>query len=615
MQQRDMLHKYNYDCRPRFNQELFNHNDNDLINVMKNLILSCERDSAFLIKVLGFEVIDDYDEVNHTLWEYEDSIINRKNKSKKDGEEDNAKKKKTPANKKVYNVFDFINLKDSDLLILKVDYFIEIVEKKDGLVNDVVTVYIALPRVVNKYYYRINGNYYSAMYQIVDASTYNNTNSNSAKKKQSITFKTMFAAIRAYRYYNVMKDIDGNEIPCIYYVTNVFKKSVLLLKYMLANFGVTSTISFLGLNDIFIVKDISFVNMNDNYIFPVKGDGYIVIPKIMYDSIPVAQSFVFTIATATGLSDITNIDEIFDKKYWLRSLGKDFVPQNADAMYNKGLSVLDSLNFIYDIGTKNDLKLPEKDKETIFHVLRWIIYEFNSLRIKDNIDISTKKVSYVDYIGALYANKIAKGIFRISDKGDKADLKTIKSAIQIQPLYLIKAIVSSKCQLVNYNNCVNDVDSIIALKYTYKGISGIGEKSNAIPKDYRTIHPSHLGRVDIDSSSNSDPGVSGTLCPLSTVHDSYFMDFEEPNTWESDVFKIMDQYRSMQSKVSLVKLVNDTNLKPQTEQDIDKSRIINQCISINKSLAESSIRAINSTECIPGFDIFGDGLMYYTRED
>ena len=54
MQQREMLHNYNYDCRPRFNQELFNHKDDDLINVMKNLILSCERDSAFTIKVLGF---------------------------------------------------------------------------------------------------------------------------------------------------------------------------------------------------------------------------------------------------------------------------------------------------------------------------------------------------------------------------------------------------------------------------------------------------------------------------------------------------------------------------------------------------------------------------------
>ena len=613
MQQREMLHNYNYDCRPRFNQELFNHKDDDLINVMKNLILSCERDSAFTIKVLGFEIIDDYDEVNHTLWEYEDSIINKKNKPKKDG--DDSKKKKTPANKKVYNVFDFINLKDSDLLLLKVNYFIQIVEKKDGLVSDTVTVYIALPRIVNKYYYRINGNYYSAMYQIVDASTYNNTNSNSAKKKQSICFKTMFAAIRAYRYFGTMKDIDGNEIQCIYYVTNVFKKSVLLLKYLLANFGVTSTISVLRLSDIFILKDISNIDKEINYIFPINGGGYIIIPKIMYDSIPVAQSFVFTISLVTGLSNISNIDIIFDKDFWLKSLGADFVPKNVDAMRTKGLSVLDSLNFVYDIGTKNDLKLPEKDKETIFHVLRWIIYEFNSLRIKDNIDISTKKVSYVDYVGALYGNKIAKGIFRISDKGDKADLKTIKSAIQIQPLYLVKAIVSSKCQLVNYNNCVNDVDSIIALKYTYKGISGIGEKSNAIPKDYRTIHPSHLGRVDIDSSSNSDPGVSGTLCPLSTVHDSYFMDFEEPNTWESDVFKIMDQYRSMQSKVSLVRLINDTNLKPQTEQDIDKSRIINQCISINKSLAEPSIRAINSTEYIAGFDIFGDGLMYFTREE
>ena len=62
-------------------------------------------------------------------------------------------------------------------------------------------------------------------------------------------------------------------------------------------------------------------------------------------------------------------------------------------------------------------------------------------------------------------------------------------------------------------NVVEDIANIYDT-INYEVISGIGEKSNAISNAYRSIHPSHMGRVDLDSSSNSDPGVSGTICPL-----------------------------------------------------------------------------------------------------
>ena len=92
---------------------------------------------------------------------------------------------------------------------------------------------------------------------------------------------------------------------------------------------------------------------------------------------------------------------------------------------------------------------------------------------------------------------------------------------------------------------VNDIDALTALKFTYKGISGLGESNNSsIPDIYRTLNISHLGRIDPDSSSATDPGVTGTICPLTNIYDSSFSDFQEPNYWEKEFSKIMNNYKA-----------------------------------------------------------------------
>ena len=600
MKQREFIRYHNDNNRPRFNRNLFVRSDDELVGAMKNVIYSCERDSTFTIKILNFEVIDDYDTVNHILWEYEDSIINKGKKSTTP-----TTKKNTSSTKKE-NQFAYINLKDSDLKLLKVTYFIQISEKKNGLVNDTLVVYIAIPRIVDDFYFRINGNMYSAMYQIVDASTYNNSAAKSAKK-QSITFKTVFTPIRVYRYILSLKNIDGEAVPCTYFVVNMFKKSLLLIKYIIAKMGLPEAMDFLHVEAVQLLTDCSYINQDDNYIFPVR-DMYIVVPKVLYNSIQVTQSFVYTLWNVTNYMKDTPYEEMFDKSTWLKALGAEFTSKDIDTIIEKGNSILGSVEFIYDIITMNDLKLPMEDKADIYRVLRWMMYEFNALRQKDNLDISTKKVRWAEYIAALYASKLFYGICRISDKGDKADLTTIRKAIQIPPMYLINAI--SKCQLVNYKNCVNDNDAITALKYTYKGVSGIGEKSNAISSAYRSIHPSHLGRVDIDSSSNSDPGISGTICPLAILHDNHFDEYEEPSTWEAELNKVMEAYKSMNSKVEMCRIISDHNLK--TKQ-ADNS-ILKECVSIARDLLRVNMVANNEVDYIPGVDIFGDGYFYYLNE-
>lgn len=609
MTQRRLIHQYNYENRPRFNDELFNRSDDDIVRALKYVVYSCERDSSFTIKVLDFQVIENYDDVNHILFEYEDSIIN---KGKKRAEDDsssrksNAKRSSSSMTKKKENQFAYINLKGSDLKLIKVTYFIQIYEKKDGLVNDTVVVYIAIPRIIDGFYFKLNGNIYSAMYQIVDASTYNNSAAKSARK-QSITFKTLFMPIRVYRYQIGIKDINDESIPCTYFVANMFKKSILLMKYIIAKFGFYGAMEFLKIESVRLVDDLTkIVDQDQSYIFPVRNM-FIVVNKMLFNNIQIVQSFVYTVYSITNYMKDASCPEMFDTRTWLKALGADFTSKDTSNYISKGMSILGSLEFIYDKLSREDLKLDWYDKSDVYCVLRWMMYEFNALRQKDNLDITTKKVRWAEYIASWYATKLSTGIYRISDKGDKADLGTIRKAIQIAPMTLINSI--TKCQLVNYKNCVNDLDSITALKYTYKGISGIGEKSNAISPAYRSVHPSHLGRVDIDSSSNSDPGISGTICPLAVLYDGHFDEYREPSTWMEDVPKVIDQYRAMQSRVEMVKIVSEVTGKQ------NSNTIHQDCLSVAKKLLEVSANVTKSDEYIDGFDLFGDGYMFYTEED
>ena len=335
---------------------------------------------------------------------------------------------------------------------------------------------------------------------------------------------------------------------------------------------------------------------------------YIVCSKQLYDSIQIMQSFIYSLYCIISYTKDICYNNIFEKKSWVKALGEEFTNKNIDTTFEKGCNILNSLEFIYDELTKEDLHLPDEDKADVYRVLRWMMYEFNALRQKDNLDISTKKVRYAEYLASYYAAKLAKGIYRISDKDDRADLDTIRKAIQIPPMYLINAITT--CQLVNYKNCVNDLDSLIALKYTYKGISGIGEKSNAISGAYRSIHPSHLGRVDIDSSSNSDPGISGTICPLAQLYNGHFTQYQEPSSWRDDVSKVFDIYRAADSRKNMYRLLDDNNLSKQK----NNTDSLNEALSTAKNMAGMVNFAIQNEEYIDGFDIHGDGKFFWLRE-
>lgn len=531
------MKEFNDKNREHFNKYWFQRNDDDIIEGMKKIILSCQRDKYFVLKVLDFEVIKNYKEINRTLTDYYS------------GKSKNSKKTDIGPN--------MINLKDSDIMILKVKYYIKLNIPENKIRKDpktdkpeqtegIVEVLIELPRYVDMYYFRILGNYYIPTQQIVDGSTYNNNTSNS--KALTITLKTQFMPIKVYKeYYDIVDIVDKSVKRCVLFASYVFTKKTDAIKFILGRYGYYGALEFLELEGIYI-QDCNFGEPLDPNLFYNFSDDYnkviISVYKKLFDKDNITQSFCYTILR--NVKRLENFADIFDPRYWNRMLGADF----QSATLDKGIPVLDSFESIYDLETKELIRLPMEDKEDSYCIIRWMMRQFNHLRSRDNLDISTKRARRADeYLPAIYAKKLSTGIYRISDKGKNITFKDVLRVIDTAPDYILKQINSAN--LVNYVDLPNDNDAELAIAYTYKGISGLGDQGSgaAVPNIYRSVHPSHLGRVDLDASSASDPGLSGVICPMAKVYGGSFSNFEEPNDWRDFYNSTINELRNMNNIV------------------------------------------------------------------
>lgn len=514
--QSQFMRLYNETHREDFNPIYFERHNQDIMDCMKKVILSCERDKYFTLKVLDMKEIYDYEEIINLLRDYEE-----KNKKKSKASKD--------------NIYDYIDIKDSDIMLLEVKYLlkhngVEINQDTNELVVnpwEVLTVFIALPRFTKKYYFRLNGNYYSDIFQIVDGSTYNNITGGKNKKSQCNTFKTIFTPIKMYKLFRDLTDINNEVIRHTVYVTNinmVFNTFSNCLYFLLANFGYYTCCDFLDIHCIQILKE---PILDDNYYNFQRNGIYVVYPKDCYQD-PMVQALAATIIEA--INNDTKIDDLFDIRFWLITLGAAFKNPSID----KGLFILDALDGTYDLITKEQIHLPDDMKADIYQILRWLMREFMYIRGKNNVDVTLKRYRIGEPIAAVYARKLITGLSRCADMGKKVTLHSVHKHINTAPMYVIKNIINMS-NLIAYRDLVNDNDGLMALKFTYKGISGLGDNGTSIQESYKYVDASHIGILDLDSSTTSDPGMSGTICPLSKVYsDNSFSEYEEPNFWEKE---------------------------------------------------------------------------------
>ena len=338
--------------------------------------------------------------------------------------------------------------------------------------------------------------------------------------------------------------------------------------YILAAYGLRYTMEFLGINNVLVTdKPVT----DPFWRCYQKHNLFVCIPKGCPD--PMTQCLAVTIYDAIGKD--TNINELYNQRYWLKVLGTTF----KNASVEKGLFILDSVESIYDMITKEMLRLSDEMKCDIYYVLRWLMREFPALRAKDNVDVTTKKPRISDYIAQVYATKLSGGIHRISDMGKKVTLKSVIKAIYTAPMYVVKAIICMN-NLVDYVDMVNDNDATTALKFTYKGIAGLGEDGTSVQPVYRYVDPSHIGILDLDVSSTSDPGMSGMICPMTNIYNGSFSDFQEPNNWENQYGYLQQEFKRRNPN-AVSPFVEGQIFKP-FDYKANREIIIEECLNLDK---------------------------------
>jgi hypothetical protein len=389
------------------------------------------------------------------------------------------------------------------------------------------------------------------MYQIVDASTYNNTSMGTVKIP-AVTMKSAFSKTVIHKMEKRITAVDKTVYKCNSFVCDIFANKICAEKFILCKYGLNRTMNFLGLHEIYLMKmktEFTDEELDQFYFFKTENpDIMIRCPKFLFAN-EMYQSMCYTLSKCAS-KDHT-LEEMYTEKYWLESQGAELKTKTE----TKGRSFRESFEVSIDINTYNHFRLPPDQKESSYCILRWILQNFNPLCMKDNCNLATKRVRFGEYIAIHYARKLAYSIRRIANLTSKVNMKKLKQVVQIKHSYLIDQL-KSKCTLINYNNAVNDDDCILGLSYSFKGITGIGEnKASAVPTKYKLVNPSHLGRVDMTDSSNSDPGMSGTLIPYLKLDDGYMSDFQEPCKGGDDLNKLYEEYKRMNNivEVSLAK--------------------------------------------------------------
>lgn len=247
------------------------------------------------------------------------------------------------------------------------------------------------------------------------------------------------------------------------------------------------------------------------------------------------------------LKDIINKDEpvslynLDDLEVWKSKLGS-YYTSNKETYASKGEKMLISFIRLIDGNTLRILKVREDYKRDAYSVCKWLLQNFHYLINKDNLDINNKRIRLAEYVVHYLAKKINSIIIRIQKLNEKdLSMDKIKEIFSINKFELIRQLM--KGNLIQYDDSVNDLDIFTSLKYTMKGPNAIGEhNSKSIQKKYRGIYPNHIGKLDINTASSSDPGMTGIFTPFSDIDGYYFNNDPEPQFWVRNIKKLKTDY-------------------------------------------------------------------------
>ena len=316
-------------------------------------------------------------------------------------------------------------------------------------------------------YYTLKGKKFYLIWQMVEKSTYTS--------QSSVTTKSLMP-VATKRVAKTIKDCAGNvyTLPT-YNVFVIHKETPIILFYM--SRGLSRALDFLNLYDVIIPIDTlpdDFMDDEEFMYFPLnnKGTCFIKVMKDMFDEFVYVRAIVASLydqcmTGKSGKSPTTiTLNKLEDGKVWMKKM-------NSQGSYDRSTSIMQYFDRMLDETTKKILKLPACQKYDIYGLLRWMQEEFNELRLKDNCDLSNKRIRCNEYIASLLTKEFSKRLARIISMGDKATVDNIRELFKFSGDILIQKMHSSG--VLRFNDSVNDLDMFVKFKYTSKGPHSISK--------------------------------------------------------------------------------------------------------------------------------------------
>lgn len=388
---------------------------------------------------------------------------------------------------------------------------------------------ILIPELYNMHFYYISGKQYYPIYQLVDSSTY--------VAKGNVILKTMLLPIVVSRYRS-SDDFDGAGFV---YKYKLFKKAPLnILIYYMCQFGFQETLEFFDISDGIKLADAEDTYDSEFAIHHFNNrDFSIKYHRELYKNSDIFRNMVLTLIDLLTECKKMNRSHLEDKKKWVYQLGLKFTsgnkPKSDAKVMSKGENTLISFRRLLDNITKNALRLKELNKKDVFHITKWIIYNYDSLKQKNSLDLINKRLRLNEYIAGYLYTEINTKVNRILLK-DGLNYQYIERQMNMEVNKLITKLAGS--QLLQYDGAVNDMDILSALKFTSKGPNSLGSSNTRnINMKYKAIHYSHIGRIDICSGSANSIGVTGMLTPFVKTDGLYFTEEEELQEGDFKLFK------------------------------------------------------------------------------
>jgi len=379
-----------------------------------------------------------------------------------------------------------------------------------------------IPRLVDNFFFIINGIRYYPIYQIVDRGVF--------VTPKVYSLKTLLMPIR-FKYKRVaMADAHDQEFEAHEFELNLFKNSISYLYYFFAKMGLHGTLGYFGYEygdgaDLLLVEadeleDLSAYKKSIFYSFWLKGDLWLIAKKKTFKT-EEQKSFLYSLVEV--LSVIGDVEDIEEE--WLRVLGSLFT-KSANSRVDKARKVLFSLERILDDETKRILsEIKPEDKEDTYSIIRWMLREFETHQYQDNVSLRCKRMQCWEYLTNPLLRFFSNATYRILNTRNLT-IRTLTGVFNIGPNFLTKRLLSN--ELVRYEGGVNAIDLFGAsLKVTMRGAGSIGGSGGDVSDRYRGVHKSYVGNLSLVTASPGDPGLSAVLTPFANVEEGVFNMLED----------------------------------------------------------------------------------------